>query len=124
MSVITVNQIMREGQGPTRPLTIRLINGVLRPLKPGQPIVSRFSVNFDGATTKDNLFAISSEGKGWGLLIADPNRPLTDPGQSLTGGKMQLGNLNLDYTLCLVSNRQTCRAGTYAAAIRFKLDYY
>lgn len=124
MSVIPVSQIMRDGQGPTRPFTIRLINCVLTPLKPGQPMVSRFSVTFDGATTNDNLFAVSGEGKGVGLQIADANGNFADPGQPLAGGKLQPGNSNLDYTLRLVSNRQTLRAGTYAATIRFKLDYY
>lgn len=124
MPVIPVSQIMRDGQGPDHPFTIRLMNCVLPPLKSGQPAVSRFSVTFDGATTNDNLFAVSGDATGVGLQIADAKGNPADPGQPVAAGKLQPGNSNLDYTLRLVSNRQTLRVGTYTATIRFKLDYY
>ncbi len=124
MSIIPVSQIMRNGQGPARPFSIKLINCVLAPLETDQPEISRFIVIFEGPTINENAFALSGVGQGVGLQIADAHGHIASPGRPLHAAMLHTGHPNLDYTLRLVSNRQTLRAGSYAATIRFKLDYY
>ncbi len=124
MSVLPVEQIMRDGRGPTRPFSIRLVDCVLARDNPNQPDWSTFRVTFDGATTNDSLFAVNGQGRGVGLQIADEGGNIALPGEQMPPGNLRDGNMTLDYTIRLVADRKTLRAGSYRSTIRFKLDYY
>ncbi|MGN7915779.1 fimbrial protein [Enterobacter sp. 22466] len=123
MAVLSVEQIMRDGQGPTRPFSIRLVDCVLAD-NPTQKNSNIFRVTFDGTTTNDNLFAVNGQGRGVGLQIADEGGNIALPGEQMQPGTLHAGNMTLDYTIRLVANHKTLRAGPYHSTIRFKLDYY
>lgn len=124
MATIPVGLIMRHGQGPTQPFSIRLENCTLTPKLPNKPDWSKFSITFDGPVSDGRLFAVNGEGKGVGLQIADDAGNMVLPRQAQPSSFLQSGTMTLNYTLRLVANHQTLHAGPYRAAIRFKLDYY
>jgi type 1 fimbria pilin len=124
MSVLPVEQIMRDGRGPRRPFSIRLVDCSLARESSDQPDWSTFRVTFDGATTNDNLFAVSGQGRGVGLRIADEAGNPALPGRQMPPGNLRPGSITLDYSIRLEADRKILRAGPYRATIRFKLDYY
>lgn len=124
MITIPVGQIMRDGYGPEKSFHIRLINCTLSPLLPNRPNWSKFRVTFDGPTTDLGLFSVRGEARGVGLQIADASGVVAVPGEPMPASNLLTGSMRLDYTLRLISNRQTLRAGAYRTTIRFKLDYF
>ncbi|HGL5969500.1 TPA: fimbrial protein [Klebsiella aerogenes] len=126
MAAVPVGQIIRDGHGPIRPFTIRLVDCSLTPLMPGntRPDWTRFRVTFDGATAHDQLFSVRGEARGVGLKIIDHDGVAAVPGKPMPAGQLQAGSFDLNYTLQLVGDHQSLRAGAYRTTIRFKLDYF
>ncbi|QGH61593.1 fimbrial protein [Serratia proteamaculans] len=124
MLSLPLGQIIRDGHGPTRPFSIHLVNCALTPMLPNRPDWSYFRVTFDGPTTHDDLFNLNGEARGVGLQIADSAGAIAIPGKQMPANDLQIGSMRLDYTLRLVGNHQTLRAGTYQTTLRFKLDYF
>lgn len=124
MATLPLGQIIRDGQGPTRPFSIQLVNCTLTPLLPNRPDWSHFQVTFDGPTAHDNLFSVSGRARGVGLQIADAAGVIAIPGKPMPAYGLQLGDMRLNYTLRLMGDHQTLRAGTYQTTLRFKLDYF
>lgn len=124
MSTLPVGQIIRDGHGPTRPFSIRLVDCALTPMLPNRPDWSHFRVTFDGPTAHDALFSVSGQARGVGLQIADNAGSIAVPGKPMPANDLQVGSMKLDYTLRLVGDHQTLRAGAYRTTIRFKLDYF
>ncbi|BET81286.1 Fimbrial anchor (Mannose-resistance fimbriae), MrfB protein [Edwardsiella anguillarum] len=124
MSVVPVAQIMRDSYGPTRSFRIRLEHCDLARDNPNQPDWNTFRVTFDGAATHHDLFAVSGEGRGVGLQIADEADNLAIPGVKMPAGNLHPGSNMLYYTMRLVTNHKKLQAGAYRTSIRFKLDYY
>ncbi|OKB66579.1 pilin [Serratia marcescens] len=124
MLTLPVGQIIRDGYGPTRPFSIRLVDCALTPMLPNRPDWSHFRVTFDGPTAHDDLFSVSGQARGVGLQIADIAGAIAVPGKPMPASALQVGSMRLDYTLRLVGDHQTLRAGAYRTTIRFKLDYF
>ncbi|UJD79462.1 type 1 fimbrial protein [Serratia rubidaea] len=124
MSVLPFGQIMHDGRGPSRPFSIRLVNCVLAHDNPNRPDWSTFRVTFDGPSSDGSLFALSGQGRGIGVLIADDAGNTALPGKQMPPGNLHADNMMLNYTIRLVADRKPLRAGEYRATIRFKLDYY
>ncbi|MGG8041373.1 fimbrial protein [Klebsiella aerogenes] len=124
MAVIPVGQIIRDNHGPERAFHIRLINCTLTPLRPNSPDWSKFRITFDGPSTGQNLFRVSGDARGVGLQIADTAGAVAIPGEAMPAAELLIGNMQLNYTLRLMSNREHLRAGAYRTTIRFKLDYF
>lgn len=126
MGAVPVGQIIRDGHGPVRPFTIRLVDCSMTPATPNstKPDWSHFQVTFDGAAIHNQLFSITGGARGVGLQIVDRYGTIAIPGKAMPAGQLQPGELDLDYTLQLMGNHQSLRAGAYRTTIRFKLDYF
>ena len=123
LSSLPLAQIIRDGQGATRPFSIQLVHCVLsRPL-PNLPDWQRFQVTFDGEG-RDGLFQVYGDAQGVALQITDAHGNIALPGKPLPPEGIVPGSMHLNYSLRLVGNQQVLRAGEYRSAVRFKLDYY
>jgi type 1 fimbria pilin len=123
MSVLPLSQIMRDGQGTTRPFSIHLVNCVLGRFDPKRPDWQRFQVAFDGRAD-NGLFGIEGRARGIALQIADTRGNIANPGVPLPAAGITEGSNQLNYSLRLVGNKQVLRAGDYTSTLRFKMDYY
>ncbi|MBU5412431.1 fimbrial protein [Serratia ureilytica] len=123
MDTVPVGDIMRDGQGTTRPFSVELINCELSRLDQKLPDWRHFQVTFDG-DADGTLFGISGDAKGVALEITDSRGNKAAPGAPLPLGEITPGAMKLDYTMKLVSNSQALKPGGYTSAVRFKLDYY
>lgn len=124
MATVPVSDIVRNGSGPAQPFSIQLVNCTLASAAAKQSEFSHFLVTFDGSTERDNLFGVNGEARGVGLQIADATGSVAIPGQPMSAGELQPGDMNLNYTLRLMGNHQALVAGSYRTTVRFKLDYY
>lgn len=123
MDTVPVSQIIRDGQGLTRPFTVELINCVLERPNSKLPDWTHFQVTFDG-DADGALFGVQGEAKGVALQIVDQRGNIARPGNPLPVGDITPGRMLLNYSMKLVSNQQPLRAGDYFSTVRFKLDYY
>lgn len=123
METVPVADIIRDGQGMTKPFSIELINCVLTRPNKTLPDWKHFQVTFDGETD-GTLFGVQGDAKGVALQIADGQGNIATPGKPLPLGDISLGAMQLNYAMRLVSNSQSLRVGAYSSAVRFKLDYY
>ncbi|RJF55529.1 type 1 fimbrial protein [Serratia inhibens] len=123
METVPIADIIRDGQGITKPFSIELINCVLTRSNNKLPDWRHFQVTFDGEADGE-LFGVQGKAKGIALQIADGQGNIATPGKPLPLGDISLRAMQLNYALRLVSNNQSLRAGAYSSAVRFKLDYY
>jgi len=123
MSVMPLNQIMREGHGVKRIFNIRLINCVVGRINEDAIGWQRFQVTFEGRVD-NGLFAVEGQARGVALELTDSDGNISTPGKPLPGMNVSAGNRQMNYSLRLVSNSQILRSGEYTSAIRFKMDYY
>lgn len=123
MDTVPVGDIMRDGQGTSRPFSVELIHCELSRPDPKLPDWHHFQVTFDGEAD-GALFGVNGEAKGVALEITDSLGNKAAPGTPLPVGEIMPGSMKLDYTMKLVSNNQALKAGGYTSAVRFKLDYY
>ncbi|MCK6964558.1 type 1 fimbrial protein [Enterobacter bugandensis] len=123
MSVLPIEQIIRDGRGPTQPFSIRIVGCNLAPASVSQHQLSTFGVTFDGSTTNDDLFAVHGLGRGVGLQIANEEGDVATPGQKMPVSMLAESGV-WNYTLRLIADRNPLRAGSYRATVQFKLDYY
>ncbi len=123
MDTVPVGDIMRDGQGATRPFSVELIHCELSRPDPKLPDWRHFQVTFDG-DADGSLFGVSGEAKGVALEITDSRGNKATPGAPLPVGEITPGTMKLDYTMRLVSNNQVLKAGGYTSSLHFKLDYY
>lgn len=122
METLPVGQIVRDGQGLTKPFSIELINCVLERAG-NKPNWKNFQVTFDGHADGD-LFGVQGEARGIGLKITDNNGHVVIPGVPLPMEEIVPGNMTLNYFMTLIPNHQPLKAGTYFSTVRFKLDYF
>ncbi|MBC3378723.1 type 1 fimbrial protein [Serratia fonticola] len=123
MDTLPVSLLIREGRGPERQFSIRLMNCVLSRVDATVPVWQRFQVTFDGDNDHGH-FGVSGEARGVALMIRDARGEMAAPGEAMPAIAITPGERQLHYTLNLVGNQQTLRAGDYRTAIRFRMDYY
>jgi type 1 fimbria pilin len=123
MDTVPIGDIIRDGQGRTRPFSVELINCELSRADEKLPDWRHFQVTFDG-DADGSLFGVSGEAKGVALEITDNSGNKASPGKALPLGGITPGSMKLDYRMKLVSNSQSLKSGAYTSAVRFKLDYY
>lgn len=124
LMTIPLEQVIRDGGGPSKPFSIHLENCAFEQLIPNQQDWSHFMVTFDGPVTDGELFALHGGARGIGLEISDATGDRMQPGIASQAGLLQPGAMRLDYSLRLVGNHQKLRAGAYSTTVRFKLDYF
>lgn len=123
MGTIPVSQIARDGQGLTRPFSVRLVNCVLGRYDKSLPEWRHFQITFDGHNDA-GVFSVTGAAKGIALQIVDSKGNIAIPGAPLPFGDITPHDMLLNYSLRLVSNHQLLRAGEYSSTIKFKMDYY
>ncbi|CAI0837296.1 PAP fimbrial minor pilin protein precursor [Serratia quinivorans] len=121
MGIIPVADIIRDGQGRSKPFSIDLINCVLE--RPGKEAWKNFQVTFDG-DTEGALFGVHGGASGVGLQISDGLGNIAFPGKALPLMDIVPGDRQLNYSLKLVANNHALKSGDYFSSIRFKLDYF
>jgi type 1 fimbria pilin len=121
MGVIPVADIIRDGQGRSKPFSIALVDCVLD--RPGKADWKHFQVTFDGDTEGD-LFGVRGGASGVGLQISDGSGNIASPGKVLPFVDIIPGSMQLNYSLKLVANNHALKLGDYFSSIRFKLDYF
>ncbi|WP_455812647.1 fimbrial protein [Pseudomonas graminis] len=123
MGTVPINQISRNGEGLTYPFTIQLVNCVLARHDKNLPDWRHFQITFDGSADAD-LFGVAGDAKGVALKIADSQGNIATPGVPLPRGEITPKEMQLNYSLQLVSNKQNLYAGEYSSTVKFKMDYY
>ncbi len=121
MGVIPVADIIRDGQGHSKPFSIDLMNCVL--YRPGKEDWKHFKITFDGDPEGD-LFGVRGRASGVGLQISDSLGNIASPGKALPFVDIIPGSMQLNYSLKLVANNHALKSGDYFSSIRFKLDYF
>jgi len=122
MGSLSISHILRDGQGPARPFTIRLVNCSLEKQNSNRPDWQYFRVTFDGSHER-GLFKVSGQAKGVGLEIRNQNNEVSIPGSAMLPQELTPGTRDLIYQLRLVANQQPLVAGNYNSQLAFKLDY-
>lgn len=123
MDIVPVADIIRDGEGRTKPFSITLVDCELG--RPGGKLTDwkQFQVTFDGVA-EGNLFGVQGEASGVALKIFDNAGNIASPGKPLPADYIIPGTMRLDYTIKLVSNNHALKVGDYFSSIRFKLDYF
>ncbi len=122
MDVISISDLVRDGQGRSKLFSIKLINCILERAN-NSPGWKQFQVTFDGVAAGD-LFAVLGNASGIALQLTDKAGVIARPGVPLPPQDIIRGELQLDYTARLVTNTRVLKSGGYSAAIHFKLDYF
>lgn len=123
MGTMPLSQLIRDGRGPKKLFSIRLVNCVLTRIDPAQTNWQRFMVTFDGDNDRGH-FGLTGEARGVALMIHDVTGVRARPGTAMPTRFVVPEEMQLRYTLSLVGNQQTLHAGNYRSAIRFRIDYY
>jgi type 1 fimbria pilin len=121
MGVIPLADIIRDGQGRSKPFSIDLVNCVLE--RPGNADWKYFQVTFDG-DPEGALFGIRGGASGVGLQISDSLGNIASPGKVLPFVDTVPGSMQLNYSLKLVANNHALIPGDYFSSIRFKMEYF
>ncbi|MBC3252359.1 type 1 fimbrial protein [Serratia fonticola] len=121
MGVIPLADIIRDGQGYSKPFSIRLISCVLD--RSNNESWKHFQVTFDGDPEGD-LFGVHGGASGVGLQISDSLGNIASPGKALPLMEILPGDRQLNYSMKLVANNHALKSGDYFSSIRFKLDYF
>lgn len=121
MDTIPLADIIRDGQGRSKPFSIRLINCITE--RPGREGWKQFKVTFDG-DADGGLFGVRGEASGVALRISDVSGNIAEPGIPLPMNNITPGSMTLNYNLKLMANSHALKAGDYFSFVRFKLDYF
>ncbi|HBL7018607.1 TPA: type 1 fimbrial protein [Serratia marcescens] len=122
MDTLPIGQIIRDGQGMTKPFSIELVNCILeRP--ENKPDWKFFQVTFDGLA-EGALFGVQGDARGIALKIKDSRGRPVIPGEPLPMEGIIPGNRVLNYSMTLMPNHQPLKVGAYFSTVRFKLDYF
>lgn len=123
MEVVPLADIIRDGQGRSKPFSIELVNCTLERQDTKLLDWKQFQVTFDG-DSEGELFGVRGEASGVALRITDENGNTATPGVPLRAQEFITSTMRLNYRLRLVANQHALKAGDYSSAIRFKLDYF
>lgn len=123
MATMPVSRIVRDGYGIDQPFTVRLVNCVLPRLGSESAAWRQFQATFDGRADS-GFFGVDGSARGVALMIADSRGNIAAPGAPLPLGELVPEDKVLSYSMRLVGNSQTLRAGDYYSTIKFKIDYY
>ena len=115
--------IARDGHGPSRRFSIRLVNCSLTRSAGALPDWRYFRTTFDGHGA-DSRFDLAGDARGVALQLADARGNIARPGVPLPPGQLAEGDQRLDYTLRLVSSSGALKAGDLRATLKFRMDYY
>lgn len=118
-----VEQLIRDGHGPTRPFSIHLVNCVLKRSDPKKANWETFQVTFDGMR-QDRYFGATGSASGVSLKITDADGNNITPGETQLRRNIQPEEMRLNYFNTPVVNKHPLKVGDYSSLIKFKLDYF
>lgn len=121
MEVVPLADIIRDGQGRTKPFSIKLVNCITE--RPEKEDWKQFQVTFDG-DVDGSLFSVRGDASGVALSISDTSGNIAKPGTPLPRDIISPGSMTLNYNLKLVANSHELKVGDYFSFVRFKLDYF
>jgi type 1 fimbria pilin len=124
LDTIPIEQINRDGMGPSKSFSIRLINCILKSEHKDGLEWGRYAITFDGPRAQNNLFKISGVATGVALEIKDINGNKAIPGQEMPMGTLVLGGTVLNYTIRLMPVPESLNPGAFWSHLRFKMEYY
>lgn len=124
MAPLSVSQLMRDGEGPSKPFAIKLVNcSLITPGTTPPTLWQGFEITFDGLQDI-GLFGMTGQARGIALQLTDDDGRVASPGVPFSTGKIKEGSMVLNYAFRVVSNRQHLKAGDYYSTVKFKMDYY
>ncbi|MBH1929646.1 fimbrial protein [Serratia rubidaea] len=123
IGTVPVSQIISQGQSNAIPFSVRLVNCSLERYASTLPDWQYFQITFDGPA-EGNGFGLQGEAKGLAIQISDEQGNVAAPGVAMPKNDIHPGNMQLNYFVKLIGNKQRLRTGDYFSTIRFKLDYY
>lgn len=123
MGVVPVGRIIRDGYSLQKSIVINLIKCVLNKSDENATRWKYFTITFDGMND-EGLFTVEGDAKGIALEIVDSNGNVAKPGLPLPAGKLEFGEMSLNYSIKIVSNYKTLQTGEYNSIIKYKMDYY
>ena len=123
MGVLPLARLQRDGKGPGFPFSIQLVNCPVEYSASGG-VARTFSITFDhDGPPGQQRFAVYGDAKGIELMITDTQGNTIAPGEAQPIDQHLTQQHDLRYRLTLVSNQQQLHSGSYAAAIRFHINY-
>lgn len=120
---VPFEQLARDGQGPSRPFSIQLINCVLTRSDPTRPNWETFEATFEGVRD-DQYFGAQGSASGVALKITDADGNTVTPGEVLRRRNIHPKEMRLNYYITPVTSGQVLKPGDYSSLIKFKLDYF
>lgn len=121
MGVVPLADIIRDGQGRSKPFSIELVNCITE--RPGKEEWKQFQVTFDG-DAEGELFGVRGDTSGVALRITDASGNIAEPGIPLPMNNIIPGSMTLNYAMTLIANSHALKTGDYFSFVRFKLDYF
>lgn len=88
------------------------------------PTASNFKITFDSNDTSDELFMVSGGVGDVGLRISDSSGSTIRPGVPAVVKPKTLNDTTAEYEVSLERYSGNLAVGSYAAAVRYQLDYY
>ncbi|ELY5941078.1 type 1 fimbrial protein [Cronobacter malonaticus] len=124
MGTLPVSELMKNGRGPSVPLTVHLVNCVLN----GTDIrgVNHWKdvrITFAGKADGPRRFALQGEARGEALVIADSHGVEAEPGKPMPPLPIEPGNMALHYRLWLTGDNKKIRPGHLNTTIRYFMEY-
>lgn len=109
--------------GMTKSFSVRLVNCRLE--KADGSFWRGVNMTFAGepVTGRSDLFAISGEARGVGLMLTDAQGTQAQPGKPLPEVALAESRNTLDYRLSLVRDGAPIEEGDWAGVIRFMVDW-
>lgn len=124
MGTLSISDLVKNGRGPSVPLTVRLVNCVLNGTDPrGVNHWKDFRITFAGVADGSHRFALQGDAHGEALVIADSQGVEVEPGEPLPATPIKPGSMTLHYNLWLTVNDKKIKPGHLNTTIRYFMEY-
>lgn len=127
MGNMSVSEMKRIDTGNSLPFNIGVRNCDLGAIREGGSNTymptRRIRIVFDGVNDA-GYFAVSGTASGVALMIRDEFGQEMAPGGMVAPVPMPDGDMDLNYTVTMVKNGQGLQAGSYRAAVNFRIEYF
>lgn len=116
-----VSEIIKVGRGPNHFFSIALLGCMLFENDTQQTEITTIKLMFDGEEDGGH-FKVSGTANGIAMMISDHHGNLAFPGKHLNQSKLD-SDMQFNYRLNLIGNKDTIRSGDLHLTLRFRIDY-
>lgn len=116
-----VSEIIKVGRGPNHFFSIALLGCMLFENDTQQTEITTIKLMFDGEEDGGH-FKVSGSANGIAMMISDHHGNLAFPGKHLNQSKLD-SDMQFNYRLNLIGNKDTIRSGDLHLTLRFRIDY-